>query len=83
MNPYAKITEVSDYLKITISKKQKLESYGGVVMFSFFKKKPKEKSCFNCKHYDKKGTSCKASPKKSYLRAFPFKKTTCKTYEEK
>ena len=52
-------------------------------MFSFFKKKPKEKSCFNCKYYDKKGTSCKASPKKSYLRAFPFKKTTCKTYEEK
>ena len=51
-------------------------------MLKFFKKRPKEKSCVNCTYYKKKENRCTAT-RNSTLRAFPFKKTSCKIYQEK
>lgn len=51
-------------------------------MFSFFKKKTKEKSCTNCIHYNKKEKRCTVT-RNSTLKNFPFKNTTCKTYKQK
>ena len=53
-------------------------------MFRLFKreKKAEEKSCFNCKNFDKKHTRCNATVN-TYLKYFPYKKTTCKKYTKK
>lgn len=51
-------------------------------MFKLFRREPKEKSCTNCAHFDKKEVRCKAT-KNSTLKSFPFKNTKCKTYRQK
>jgi hypothetical protein len=52
-------------------------------MFSFFKRKPKERSCVNCKYFKKgKVPSCTKTTF-GYLKTFPFKNTKCQKYKER
>ena len=52
-------------------------------MFSFLKKKPKERACKNCVNFKKGDKPTCLATNNGTLRAFPFINTKCKSYKQK